>query len=152
MLNLKNFDLKTYLPRFIELKELRLSDFFVNQNSLTDLEFSELPNSDPNDGSIIESYIYTSLNSNNEVWLYKVIGGGHDWPGAWGNMDVNISEEIWKFFSEMSVSEQSFIEEINNGNQKLIKVIDILGRDMNTKGFNIEIYDDGSVEKKFVIE
>ena len=34
----------------------------------------------------------------------------------------------------------------------LIKTIDILGRDANSKGFNIEIYDDGSVEKKYVIE
>ena len=35
---------------------------------------------------------------------------------------------------------------------KLIKVIDILGKDTNQKGFNIEIYDNGSVEKKYVIE
>ena len=67
-------------------------------------------------------------------------------------MDVNISEEIWKFFSEMSISEQSFIEEVNNRNQKLIKVIDILGRETNSKNFHIEIYDDGSVEKKYMIE
>ena len=127
-------------------------DFFVNQNNLSDVEFSELPDLDPNDGSTIESYIYTSPNSNNEVWLYKVINGGHDWPGSWGNMDVNISEEIWKFFSEISISEQSFIEEVNNRHRKLTKVIDILGRDTNSKCFNIEIYDDGSVQKKHVIE
>jgi len=127
-------------------------DFFVNQNNLTDVEFSELPDLDPSDGSTIESYIYTSPNSNNEVWLYKVINGGHDWPGSWGNMDVNISEEIWKFFSEMSISEQSFIEEVNDRNKKLIKVIDILGRETNSKNFHIEIYDDGSVEKKYMIE
>jgi polyhydroxybutyrate depolymerase len=127
-------------------------DFFVTQNNLTDMIFSELPDINPNDGSTIESYIYASPNSNNEVWLYKVIGGGHDWPGAWGNMDVNISEEIWKFFNAMSISEQSFIEQEKEGNKKLIKVIDILGRDLNTKGFNIKIYDDGSVEKKYVVE
>ena len=127
-------------------------DFFVNQNNLTEMIFSELPDLNPNDGSTIESYIYNSPNSNNEVWLYKVIGGGHDWPGAWGNMDVNISEEIWRFFSEMSISEQSFIEEKNYGNQNLIKVIDILGRDTKQKGFIIKIYDDGSVEKKYIMK
>ena len=37
-------------------------------------------------------------------------------------------------------------------NKLLIKTIDILGRDTNQKGFNIEIYDDGSVQKKYVIE
>ena len=123
-------------------------DFFVNQNNLTDVEFSELPDLDSSDGSTIESYIYTSPNSNNEVWLYKVINGGHDWPGSWGNMDVNISEEIWKFFSEMSISEQSFIEEVNNRNQKLIKVIDILGRETNSKNFHI-IQDTAVLQNSF---
>lgn len=27
------------------------------------------------------------------------ISGGHDWPGSSGNMDIDTSEEIWKFFS-----------------------------------------------------
>ena len=31
--------------------------------------------------------------------LDAVFGGGHTWPGAWGNMDISASEEIWKFFS-----------------------------------------------------
>ena len=127
-------------------------DYFVNQNNLTDMSFTELPNLNPNDGSVIESYVYSSPNSNNEVWLYKVIGGGHDWPGAYGNMDVNISEEIWKFFNAMSISEQSFIEETNDGNKKLIKIIDLLGRDTNQKGFRLNIYDDGTVEKKYLIQ
>ena len=37
--------------------------------------------------------------NNNEVWLYEVVNGGHDWPGAYGNMDINSSEEIWNFFT-----------------------------------------------------
>ena len=36
---------------------------------------------------------------NNEVWFYTVDGGGHDWPGSWGNRDMSATEEIWKFFS-----------------------------------------------------
>ena len=63
------------------------------------MSFENLPNINNNDGSTIESYIYSSPETTNEVWLYKVINGGHDWPGAYGNMDVNISEEIWDFFS-----------------------------------------------------
>jgi len=35
--------------------------------------------------------------------------------------------------------------------KKIIKVIDILGRVSFKKGFFIEIYDDGSVEKKYLI-
>ena len=129
-------------------------DFFVNQNNLTDVEFSELPDLDSSDGSTIESYIYTSPNSNNEVWLYKVIGGGHDWPGSWGgNMDVNISEEIWDFFSQMSLPDNVIIENLPDylDNKILIKKIDILGRETIGAGFQLHIYDDGSVEKKYVI-
>jgi polyhydroxybutyrate depolymerase len=39
-------------------------------------------------------------NQSNEVWLYTVYGGGHTWPGAWGNMDISASEEIWSFFEK----------------------------------------------------
>ena len=127
-------------------------DFFTNQNNLTELTILELPNLAQNDGSIIESYTYTSLNSINEVWLYKVIGGGHDWPGAWGNMDVNISEEIWRFFNKMIIPEQSYIEELSDNNRELMKVIDILGRETHGKGLRLELYDNGSVEKKHLIE
>ena len=35
--------------------------------------------------------------------------------------------------------------------KSLLKNIDILGRDTNSKGFNIEIYDDGSVDKKYIV-
>ncbi|RPG59874.1 MAG: hypothetical protein CBD51_002445 [Flavobacteriales bacterium TMED191] len=127
-------------------------DFFINQNNLTDLSFTELPNLDTGDGSVIESYIYSSSISNNEVWLYKVIGGGHDWPGAWGNMDVNISEEIWDFFSKMSVSESSFIEESNVSKKELIKVIDVLGREYSRDQLQLNIFNDGSVEKKYILK
>ena len=37
-------------------------------------------------------------------------------------------------------------------NKNLIKIIDILGRDSNTKGLHIEIYDDGGVEKKYFLK
>jgi len=40
----------------------------------------------------------------------------------------------------------------NMQNKHLIKKIDLLGRDTNSKGFNIEIYYNGSVKKKYVIE
>jgi|TARA_B100001758_G_scaffold97034_1_gene82909 hypothetical protein len=43
------------------------------------------------------------------------------------------------------------IKESFNNRVKL-NTIDILGRETNSKGFHIEIYNDGSVEKKYVIE
>jgi hypothetical protein len=38
-----------------------------------------------------------------QVSHYKVIGGGHDWFGAWGNMDINSSELIWSFVSQFDL-------------------------------------------------
>ncbi len=37
----------------------------------------------------------------NEVWLYKVINGGHDWFQKSLEKDFNTSEEIWKFFEHL---------------------------------------------------
>ena len=36
--------------------------------------------------------------------------------------------------------------------KSLIKTIDILGRETTNKGFQLHIYDDGSVEKKYLIK
>jgi len=36
--------------------------------------------------------------------------------------------------------------------KKLIKKIDIIGRDAVRKGLHLEIYDDGSVEKKYILQ
>lgn len=42
--------------------------------------------------------------------------------------------------------------ELPSINKNLITKIDILGRETTNKGFSIEIYDDGSVEKRYIIE
>ena len=42
--------------------------------------------------------------------------------------------------------------EIPTINKNLITTVDILGRETNNKGFQLHIYDDGSVEKKYVIK
>jgi hypothetical protein len=46
------------------------------------------------------------------------------------------------------------INESNNSDNKLEKVVDALGREVNqpTNQILFHIYDDGSVEKKFVVE
>ena len=126
-------------------------DYFVNQNNLTMMSVENLPNNNNSDGSTIESYIYSSPETTNEVWLYKVINGGHDWPGAYGNMDVNISEEIWRFFSLMSLDNESNINERNQNSNKLIKTIDILGRETTKKGLQLQIHNNGSVKKEFLL-
>jgi polyhydroxybutyrate depolymerase len=73
-------------------------DFWVSNNDCQLIESSYLPNISTNDGSEILLNKYSSSSTSTHIWFYKVEGGGHDWPGAWGNMDIDSAEEIWKFF------------------------------------------------------
>ena len=63
------------------------------------LRSSTLPDTDPNDGSTIEFDRYRSKDHPCELWFYRVVGGGHDWPGQYGNMDIDATREIWDFFA-----------------------------------------------------
>ena len=56
------------------------------------------------------------------------------------------------FFSPIFRIVLKLIWKIDYEYKQLIKKIDILGKETTNKGFNIEIYDDGSVQKKYVIE
>tara|TARA_E500000178_G_scaffold163702_1_gene163062 strand:- start:2410 stop:2841 length:432 start_codon:yes stop_codon:yes gene_type:complete len=64
------------------------------------LVIDTLENINTSDGSYIITEKYQNCIYDNQVWLYKVINGGHDWPGAYGNMDINASAEVWEFFSQ----------------------------------------------------
>ena len=133
--------------------------FFTNMFGLTNLSSTVFPDIDPTDGSTVSSDKYNSLltSSCSQVWLYTVNGGGHDWPGAYGNMDISASREAWLFFEQLCVSPVG-IDEYNSGNyRKLIRIVDVLGREVTQNiMFKTQslfyIYDDGSVENKIVIE
>ena len=129
---------------------------WVNNNNCTQFINSTLPDLNTSDGSYVETDKYTNGTNNNEVWLYRVVGGEHDWPGAFGNMDINSSEEIWLFFSQF-ISTSTHIESenyISNKKRALILRTDLLGRPINGvyNGIVIYIYSDGTVEKKFELK
>ena len=75
---------------------------WVDRNQCVKLTSDTLPDINKGDGSFVVTEKYSLGLNNNEVWFYKVINGGHDWPQGWpknsGNQDLNTSEEIWKFF------------------------------------------------------
>ena len=73
-------------------------DYFVEKNGCTTLIEGSVPNTDTSDGSFIVSEKYINGVNENEVWYYKVVGGGHDWPGSSGNMDIEAGEQAWLFF------------------------------------------------------
>ena len=79
-------------------------DFFVD---LYDLELNStgnFPNIASNDGSTVSYEKYGLEEECTKVWLYTVNGGGHDWPGAYGNMDIDSSREAWLFFEGLCES------------------------------------------------
>ena len=123
--------------------------FFNNLFDLQLMSAENLPNIDTNDGSTVTSEKYGASNSCTEVWLYTVEGGGHDWPGAYGNMDINASREAWLFFEQLCEQPVGFIEIPDVTDKKLVKMTDLMGREVtkNYSGVIIYQYADGTIEK-----
>ena len=65
---------------------------------------STVPNTNTSDGSTVERYTWTDASGCTYVEHLKVIDGGHDWPGVFGNMDIDASQEIWNFVSGYDLS------------------------------------------------
>ena len=66
-------------------------------------------------------------------------------------IDGNTSHLTMNENCECTDNNASLIDDQSHGSRKLIRAVDILGRNAAKKGFNLEIYDDGSVEKKYII-
>tara|TARA_B100000780_G_C21106921_1_gene447064 strand:- start:116 stop:2206 length:2091 start_codon:yes stop_codon:yes gene_type:complete len=79
-------------------------NFFTELYGLELLSSGLFPNLYPNDGSDVSYDKYGLENSCAEVWLYTVNQGGHDWPGSFGNMDINASLQAWLFFDQLCSS------------------------------------------------
>jgi polyhydroxybutyrate depolymerase len=63
-----------------------------------------LPNTNTSDGSSVERYTWSNSDDCIYIEHLKVIDGGHDWPGSFGNMDINASQEIWDFVSRYDIN------------------------------------------------
>ena len=130
-------------------------EFFANMYNINLEDSGTFPNISTNDGSTISYEKYGNNDSCPKVWLYSVNGGGHDWPGAFGNMDIHASEEAWLFFQNLCQESLQTTEPIYTLNHSIIKTVDALGREFNTNTTNqilFQIYDDGTVKKKFHVD
>ncbi|MDA9820691.1 T9SS type A sorting domain-containing protein [Salibacteraceae bacterium] len=52
----------------------------------------------------VERYTWSTASGCAYVEELKVIGGGHDWPGSFGNMTIDANEEIWQFVSRYDIN------------------------------------------------
>ena len=73
-------------------------------NTIVSPVVSTLPNINTTDGSTVELSLYNNGDNCTSVEHYKVIGGDHDWPGSWGNMDINADAVIWSFVSKYDLN------------------------------------------------
>ena len=92
----------------------------------------------------ITQYFSCTYNTSYDLRLYIANGMGHTWPNF-------AAEHIWDFF--MQISENPiYINESAESEKSLIKTIDLLGRIGLKKGCYLNIFDNGSVQKKHVLD
>ena len=89
---------------------VNIVDYWIDHNNCqTTAEFQQLPDINPNDGCTAERYVYPMGDAGTSVEHYKIIGGGHSWPGApininITNMDFSASEVIWQFLRKYDMT------------------------------------------------
>ena len=90
---------------------------WANFNLCSQSDTITVPNLDTLDGCTVQKINYTYCSDSADVILYKVINGGHTWPGGDTNylhipgydlgntnFDINASEIIWNFFKNYKLS------------------------------------------------
>jgi len=71
---------------------------------------TNLPDINSTDGCTVTKYVYSPGQNSSEVIFFKIVNGGHTWPGAFPvaslgntNQDIKASGEIWNFFRKHSL-------------------------------------------------
>ena len=78
--------------------------YWATQNNCdTNAVTTNVANTNTTDGSTVERNTWSTENGCAYVEELKVIDGGHDWPGSFGNMDIDASLEIWQFVSKYDI-------------------------------------------------
>ena len=88
-------------------------NFWTGFNNCVQVDTTILQDVDPTDSCTVEKISYTNCANNINVIYYKVINGGHTWPGAGPagypagntNQDFNASVEIWNFFKDIRLNQ-----------------------------------------------
>ncbi|UCE06729.1 MAG: hypothetical protein JSW07_01425, partial [bacterium] len=112
----RNNPYNTGVPNYNLLSAEEVVSFWIDHNVCSNPDTSEIPDINPSDGCTVEKITYTNTGANTKVVFYKVINGGHTWPGSAydipsvgnTNRDISASEEIWNFFKHYELSKLSF--------------------------------------------
>jgi len=140
-----------------------IMNYWANFNNCNSTSITtNVPDINTADGCTAEHQIWEDGSNGSIVEHYKIINGGHTWPGAifpngTTNQDINASAKIWEFFNKYDIngliSTSTVINEITK-DKLIVKITDILGRETNYKSNTplFYIYDDHTVEKIIIIE
>jgi polyhydroxybutyrate depolymerase len=113
---------------------------WTNFNDCVETETTTLPDLDPTDGCTVEKTTYTACCDNCDIVYYKVIDGGHTWPGAGPpgyaagktNQDFDASVEIWNFFKNYRLITDPVVDFNGDGIvniEDLLRLIQSWGQD-----------------------
>jgi polyhydroxybutyrate depolymerase len=93
-------------------------NYWTNLNGCNEADTVSLPDLDVSDGCTVDKMTYKDSSNTVRVVFYKVINGGHTWPGGDAeyfkshplgpvgklSSDINANEEIWNFFRNFKVA------------------------------------------------
>ncbi|HEY0031110.1 MAG TPA: T9SS type A sorting domain-containing protein [Bacteroidia bacterium] len=102
-----------------------VSYWVSNNNCNASAVFSNVPNTSTSDGCTAEHYLYNGGDMGSTVEKYKIIGGGHTWPGSpytigVTNQDFKASEKIWLFFRKYKLNQFVGLNEMQNDGKLII--------------------------------
>lgn len=105
---INSIDIDTLIKRWVGIN-----------NCNTTPGFTAMPNISTTDNCTAEHYVYSNGTANSTVEFFKIIGGGHSWPGSPypisgvnTNQDINACKEIWRFFRQYCLTNLMGISEI----------------------------------------
>ena len=100
-----------------------LVNYWVTNNNCNPTPiFTNVPNTSTSDGCTAEHYLYNGGTNGSTCEKYKIIGGGHTWPGSpftigVTNQDFKASEKIWLFFRKYKLSQLTGINDLQNADK-----------------------------------
>ena len=124
------------------------TDMLISQGNSADWSYPTWPSH--LDHILITNELFADFSEpNSEIRCIRI----DDYMNSWNQYDNNISDhrpvaiklDVGNITSEM---------ELGKNNTKLIKIIDVLGKEVgkNTKGILFYIYDNGTMEKRIIVE
>jgi polyhydroxybutyrate depolymerase len=133
-------------------------DFWTGLMGTTQSTEEAVPNTVLLDLSTVDFIRHFGASGGQEFHHYRVNGGLHDWFGAWGNQDIDSTELLWDFFSNVCAQPATgVLNPLSSSafNRQLLRITDMLGRTVSEEtergGLLLYVYSDGTVEKRMTI-